>query len=219
MDIFTDGGERGRHATSHNQAERMRGLGVTQRHAVLRVSMQAKQYKKILHCQRRGGIIRHTANARLQETTRRHGRVFHVEIRDFGEVLLHVVTHLVEILGAHRNVAFQLVRPLAERVSRFVTDTLQVTHQQRAIGIAVGVSPNREPLARQGPIQFVVLPLLLARELLHRSNHTIAAYNEIRIVERLELEKVLRSHVTHMIVLVESGNTLNIDHTSKGTTN
>ena len=64
-------------------------------------------------------------------------------------------------------------------------------------GVPVGISPNREPLAGEGPVQGVVSAFALTREILFVSTTDAvkSAYHQISFVEGFELEEILCFHV------------------------
>ena len=74
-------------------------------------------------------------------------------------------------------------------------------------GVSVGISPNREPLAGEGPVQGVVFAFALAREILfvRTRDATKSAYHQIRLVEGLELEEILCFHVRNVLVDILRG--------------
>lgn len=89
--------------------------------------------------------------------------------------------------------------------------------EQTAVRIPKSISPHREPFARQRPVQLRIFTLGLTREALNRSSSTTpSTYNEVRVVERLELEEVFRFHVMHVLVLVDRRNTHRAGDTSEG---
>ena len=73
-------------------------------------------------------------------------------------------------------------------------------------GVSVGIAPNGEPLARKRPVEGVVLSFRLAREVLFVSSlqQGKGAYQEIRLVEGLELEEILCLHVANVLVNIPS---------------